>query len=57
MASPDHPLARLDKVELEDFVRYKSAGPPGDFRNAKVLGTDDYDTLSFYTTNGYYEPA
>jgi DNA-binding transcriptional LysR family regulator len=53
VASPDHPLARLDHVTISEFARHKTAGPPGAFRADTVLGLPENEALSFYTTNSY----
>lgn len=53
VASPDHPLARLGRVEISDFARHKTAGQSGAFRADAILGMPENERLAFYTTNNY----
>jgi DNA-binding transcriptional LysR family regulator len=53
VASPDHPLARHARIDLDEFSHHKAAGAPGGFRNSIVLRAAERETLNFYTTNSY----
>ncbi|MGH6956133.1 MAG: LysR family transcriptional regulator [Caulobacteraceae bacterium] len=53
VASPDHPLARLPRVELSDLAQHRLAGQPGAFRADRPFALPDLEAAAFYTTNNY----
>lgn len=54
VAHPDHPLARQNRVTVEEFVRHTGAGASlREYSNARLFGQPDSAPVARYTSNDY----